>query len=352
MQGRSLSFPGRFIQRNTATGDVSVVVSPNWYTLSFAPTGFGGGNHHSPVSGTFTKSVNSRWQGNIENVIYNGKILKEGTDVYTSYNRNVPTFNWATLDNEALSKFYDQIRGSADLSIDFMEAGKTKKMIKDAFNLVKFVKRFHPNQWAKNWLEYQYGWRPLVGSVYDVVHEFMAPVRGAGVTISARAQRWERLPIEGFGPLRSTSDDAFDSRRVHVQATYNISKPSAIQQIAGYTSLNPASIAWELTPFSFVADWFINIGDYLRNLENSMLYSNNMTDAFVTRTRLVTWMSLSEGPYLGSSGKVFASSQYIWKQRSAGLIMPSLPRFEPKLGWQRLTSAGALLQDYLASAKR
>lgn len=31
----------------------------------------------------------------------------------------------------------------------------------------------------------------------------------------------------------------------------------------------PLGVAWEATPFSFVADWFFPIGDYLKNLETS-----------------------------------------------------------------------------------
>jgi hypothetical protein len=29
---------------------------------------------------------------------------------------------------------------------------------------------------------------------------------------------------------------------------------------------NPLEVAWELIPFSFVADWFISVGDWLRGL--------------------------------------------------------------------------------------
>jgi hypothetical protein len=30
--------------------------------------------------------------------------------------------------------------------------------------------------------------------------------------------------------------------------------------------LNPATVAWELVPYSFIADWFVPVGDYLTGL--------------------------------------------------------------------------------------
>ena len=37
--------------------------------------------------------------------------------------------------------------------------------------------------------------------------------------------------------------------------------------IANTGLLNPLSVAWELVPYSFVADWFLPVGSYLNNLD-------------------------------------------------------------------------------------
>jgi len=55
-----------------------------------------------------------------------------------------------------------------------------------------------------------------------------------------------------------------------------------VAQLSGLT--DPASVLWELTPYSFVADWFIPIGNYLaaRSLASAL------TGTFVTtKTRRV-----------------------------------------------------------------
>ena len=46
--------------------------------------------------------------------------------------------------------------------------------------------------------------------------------------------------------------------------------------------INPREVAWELTPYSFVADWFLNVGDILA--QQGQLYHNiDIVDGFDRR---------------------------------------------------------------------
>jgi hypothetical protein len=52
--------------------------------------------------------------------------------------------------------------------------------------------------------------------------------------------------------------------------------------------LDPLSVAWEVLPFSFVADWFIPIGTYLENLNQI---------PFLKGRFMVTAYRRTEGPF-------------------------------------------------------
>jgi hypothetical protein len=66
----------------------------------------------------------------------------------------------------------------------------------------------------------------------------------------------------------------------------------------GFT--NPVSLAWELLPFSFVADWFIPIGDFLEALEawKGMTFLGGSKTTF---TRIKTDSAITySGPAVGN----------------------------------------------------
>lgn len=113
---------------------------------------------------------------------------------------------------------------------------------------------------ANVWAEFRWGWTPLVNDMYDgavfVAHQLHAPCE---FRIAAR-----RRVNKNVGSYTGATSGA-----VWATSEWEHSK-----QIVAYLReppnnsvlnvLNPASIAWELVPYSFVVDWAIPIGDYLR----------------------------------------------------------------------------------------
>lgn len=56
--------------------------------------------------------------------------------------------------------------------------------------------------------------------------------------------------------------------RVVISAGLSLANPITAT-LAGSGMLNPALIAWELTPFSFMADWVYPVGPYLEMLSST-----------------------------------------------------------------------------------
>jgi len=116
---------------------------------------------------------------------------------------------------------------------------------------------------ADLWLEMQYGWKPLLSSIHDNAELLKRGFPEKGASLKATAQR-------------STSySDTFERGRdmitiecrggVRTAYTALIRNPGLAQaDMFGLT--NPAEVAWELIPFSFVVDWFIPVGNVLQSL--------------------------------------------------------------------------------------
>lgn len=124
---------------------------------------------------------------------------------------------------------------------------------------------------ANAWLEYTYGWTPFMSDVrnaanvlFDVVHN--EPMRvyvsvGRGNSREVIDHVNNNTTFLGYGVRTSWRETREVSSKVVWR--YQIAPWSLPNQIG---LDNPALVAWELVPFSFVADWFLPIGDYISQL--------------------------------------------------------------------------------------
>jgi hypothetical protein len=102
--------------------------------------------------------------------------------------------------------------------------------------------------------------------------------------------------------------------------------------------VNPASIAWELIPFSFIVDWFLNVGDFLNQFSDFL--GLRIEDDYTSHHYdLVRHMQTIR------SGKLHEDA-YVWKatKRVMGhLTGPSLSFSLPNPGWRKAVTAISLL---------
>jgi hypothetical protein len=160
---------------------------------------------------------------------------------------------------------------------------------------------------SKTWLGFQYGVKPAVndilGSIDELKNACAQPVFLHGVE-----SRKEREMLQSV-VRHSSTYHAFDGHleshlqrrlRVRWRAEYN---PNAVFNVLvahGFT--NPFALAYELIPYSFVLDWWINVGEVLASLDNLLLFDKLavITSDSTTRARYIN----SPG-YIDSSGKNF-----------------------------------------------
>lgn len=116
------------------------------------------------------------------------------------------------------------------------------------------------------WLAYRYGVRPFVNDIEAILKGLKKNVGKQRKTTRASLSQ-ERINTRvansaGWGGYYS---------KVQIQTLDNISirAMSLDEYVAdfssniGFTGKGLAGLPWELIPFSFVADWFVNVGDFL-----------------------------------------------------------------------------------------
>lgn len=321
------------------------------------------GNFVDPNSFSYTKSEFEHLKGvNYRKEWYNtcNWNLRSCTG-YIAINSNNYLFGNTTfpsdLYNLALSRFNEKVRGSLDLSVALFEAGKTAKMI----NIIKRIREYSGSSGWRALIrgasnaraESMFGWRPLIGDLYGVLDESQNIILDQISSLKGRASR----PINDYAP-QGLVDTKFgqwpyNARR---QGKYACEIKCAIKtggfDISRWASLNPVSWAYELTPYSFVLDYLINVGGYLRNLETSLLYDNTFVSGYVSK--LVAMKSSATIDKIVVSGSNPVGTNYVQgtmggryinfaRTKLSSYPVPDLPSFKVDLGANQLFNLAALL---------
>lgn len=135
-------------------------------------------------------------------------------------------------------------------------------------------KNKRPKEFGKNssgtWLEHSYGWSPLLSDIYTILNNTFEPP-----SITAKARYKERVILDEVSSMYYVGSKLYlGSTRgvfnvaITDQIDIHLDSP-AIQAASQYGLLNPAAVAWEAVPFSFVVDWFYPVGDFLSQLNTT-----------------------------------------------------------------------------------
>lgn len=219
-----------------------------------------------------------------------------------------------------LSKLHTQIHGSDfNLGVALAEGGKSLQMIAEraqriARAAVYTRKGLYRSAWdvltsgtlkekkrvdlnrkfgshASAWAEMRWGWSPLYKDMYDgavwLAHKLYAPIMRRYVVRRVKRVDYDEATWNpnGFVP---TSFAWIRRRQL-------IAYLSEAPHNAVLAAINPASVAWELVPYSFVVDWAVPISTYLtvRGLPSQL------TGTFVTSD--LSW-KYSSGQKVHSAG--------------------------------------------------
>lgn len=127
-----------------------------------------------------------------------------------------------------------------------------------------------PKTAAQAWLEFQYALMPLIYDVYGTFELIKSGFREDDKIFKVTRTVKTPVNVDDYWSSSTTgvrhsvsSGKAMASARVVLNG--RVTSP-AMFALSNLGLLNPAVVAWELVPFSFVIDWLVPVGDWLQSL--------------------------------------------------------------------------------------
>ncbi len=250
---------------------------------------------------------------------------------------------YSNLTNLDISETVAQLK-SVKQTVDIAETiGDLTRKAAGRFGITRVI--------ANGWMWANFGVKPLVSDMFGILENTSRQVLKP-FTISCGNTQPFRVSANVNG--REATECKLTYR---VSATF---KSGAFDSLSNITSMDPAYIAWTALPWTFISDYFYNVGGYLRQLELNALYNT-------------AFLHGCESAKVSGRGYVMSSfprktgwscmDPYVQHHRSEinleiyergvleGLPTPSPPQFNLDLGSSSLLNIAAVLGSFMSNGK-
>lgn len=269
---------------------------------------------------------------------------------------NLSKVDWSAL----LIKAISNANADFDVATTLAEAHKTVDMVlsarRDAKRLIRQALRggkYTAKAASDAWLAWRYGWQQLGYDIRNCYELLQMPLKGvifegrAGQSLNeSRPVYW--VDYDSAPWVSPGLNYRVFSHTVQIEINRSV-RANAIIEMEGRTLnvlIDPFVTLWELVPYSFVADWFVNVGECLSAWTITRSAKNVLTSIGEKREvscRVSSTMSV-EGPgmYSGSGGG-FSVETFTEKFRYPGWVPALIPSLTVELTSKRILDAAALL---------
>lgn len=309
------------------SGDPSFVgsVNPRWRSQvshheNATTTAFGTG-FHGEDGAAFTMNVSTQYAiGVFRDVGYNRTSGTRSCPFPDIGSNAVDPTVKSDVRNRAIRKFLDQAKSKRSSFEAGQDLGEIKETIESFIHPMKSLRNLTVQYFSKlkkakrryrgdnnslrralsdSYLEYRFGWRPLaldLADAYEGLRNRSRMTNIVDISASASSGPSNGNPPVAYGAQVTSSYITF-TRSTQGRYTYKIKgailldlTPEGtipVMQALQLDSLNDfATTAWDLLPFSFVVDYFTNVGDIVNSL--TFPYSKLAWNC-ATEREIVTW---------------------------------------------------------------
>jgi hypothetical protein len=262
-----------------------------------------------------------------------GTVYKPWSGAYYSLNAGnypgallISSSKYQALVNRVYAGFMAKAKGvSAQLGATLGEYRQSSRMVASrATQLWNFTKRLH-KRWKRTkkrrgkyttyekefsdyWLEYSFGWSPLLGTMHSAYKRMCSPP-----PLFQRVEKSGKIQQEiGYSYPGGTTSKGDYTIRLKMFGTVFIRNPN-VALLADLGLLNPAAVAWEITPWSFVADWIFDFSSMINSWSDGFGREFIRTGQSIVQTG--SWLYQDDG--IGTS-----VCESVIAQRKAGGSLP------------------------------
>lgn len=186
----------------------------------------------------------------------------------------------------AYDRFKSKISDRASVGVSLIEASQSVQMIADrAVQMLSFGRALKRGRFgeaaailkmpggrppkgvskrktvANNYLEFHFGWAPLVSDIYSAVDVLQSPLK----SYSVKASAYDVFDVS-WKPtgLYSQGANVLSKQTIKYGTEVTVSNPNL--WLANQLGLiNPLTLVYEAFPFSFLLEWVTNVGQFLES---------------------------------------------------------------------------------------
>lgn len=300
---------------------------------------------------------------------------------------NASASSLTTARNQALTKLYSELAGLESTFKGMVFAGELRETLGMIRRPAEALRRgvstylndiprriprnasnaYKQRALAGTWLEYAYGWKPLVSDLDSAVDHFFKSrlprpifkmVRGVGrsgivensgvtgtsvgLSVTANIQRVDEYIVKYYGIYQSKGNGCDNRHRY------------------GWNPTEFVPTLWELIPYSFLIDYFTNVGDIISSWSYRFIGLNwcslteiQQVEAIAINPRINEFVDTNDWDYKyrSSLGSARATKQSFTRVPSVLLGVPSLEFSVPGLSSTKWLNMAALASQ-LNTARR
>lgn len=286
-----------------------------------------------------------KFSGVDRNKVYNDCLQSLYTKVLQQSNLNISV---DIAESREILRLHSGFKDALSGVVSFARKARRKALVEGGKDMVRGI--------SSAWLSYQYGWRPLLSTIHGLVHHARTKY-GESVVRARRSEEGTWSATVDDGSYNKCDMTGKSSVRYDMKVFYTVGNDSSLsrQRLA---SLDPLRLSWELLPYSFVVDWFVDISGYLASLEIRRTSGLDFHNGYVTETYLDqvngSWTTPEPqfNTYFGeriSSINVKGHSEIkgLKRQVLSDFPYPRMPHVHLDLGSGQLLNGSALLARIL-----
>lgn len=230
---------------------------------------------------------------------------------YTLYEGNVVAIDKAYLEtqatNSALDRFYNRLEERIIAGMEYIVERKSlfdylasgARLLYDIYlacrkRSFKTLRKYDPRRkkitvhrvemsFHEKWLEYHFAIAPVMADIYNVCMQ-QRPVHGSKIRVRATQSVTETDSGKDWAGAWNTSNTV----TVRKTLTGYASVTDPVLASGNYIGLDPTKFVWDILPFSFVVEWFFNVGQWIDTISTPGVAVTNTSITTLIKEKSVT----------------------------------------------------------------